>query len=127
MNELNDLLQLLKDASGHSVTLAKIFRFVTYAVSLKDDILLPQPATHPPSVAPLILPQTVKQFLAAACDLPVDFMDACWAILRTTIWNDSGDFTQSDKQSIFLRHGYRLGICMLFQSILILPIIVFAS
>ena len=66
MNELNDLLQLLKDTPGHSVTLVKIFRFVTYAVSLKDDILLPQPSAHPPSVAPLILPQAVKQFLATA-------------------------------------------------------------
>jgi len=63
MNELNDLLQLLEDTPGHSVTLVKIFRFVTYAVSLKDDILLPQPSAHPPSVAPLILPQAVKQFL----------------------------------------------------------------
>ena len=44
INELNDLLQLLKGAPGHSVTLVKIFRFVTYAVSLKDDILLPEPS-----------------------------------------------------------------------------------
>jgi hypothetical protein len=116
MNELNDLLQLLKDTPGHSITLVKIFRFVTYAVSLKDDILLPQPSTHPPSVAPLILPQAVKQFLATACDIPPDFTDVCWAILKTTIWNNGGDFTQCDKQSIFLRHGYPLGICMSFQS-----------
>ena len=43
-NELNDLLQHLKGAPGHSVTLVRIFRFVTYAVLLKDDILLPQPS-----------------------------------------------------------------------------------
>ena len=61
--------KLLKDTPGHSVTLFKIFRFVTYAVSLKNDILLPQPSAHLLLVAPLILPQAVKQFLAAARDI----------------------------------------------------------
>ncbi|EDR10781.1 uncharacterized protein LACBIDRAFT_324667 [Laccaria bicolor S238N-H82] len=109
MNELNDLLQLLKDTPGHSVTLVKIFHFVTYAISLKDDILLLQPSSHPPSVAPMILPQAVKQFLATACNIPPDITDDCWTILRTTIWNDGGDFTQCDMQSIFLRLGIPWG------------------
>jgi hypothetical protein len=56
MNELNDLLQLLNDTPGYSVTPVKIFHFVTYAISLKHNILLPQPSAHPPLVAPMILP-----------------------------------------------------------------------
>ena len=116
MNELDDLLQLLKETPGHSITLVKIFHFVTYAILLKDDILLPQPSSHLPSVAPMLLSQTVKQFLAAACDIQPNFTDDCWAILRTMIWNEGGNFIQCDMQSIFLHHGYPLGICMSFRS-----------
>ena len=114
---LEKLFQLLRDDSDarFTLSLATIFRFVTYAARLKDDILLPQPAHHSHSVAPDLLPSSVLQFLASACQISTNTAENCWNILKETIWNsidfspEGNNFDACAKE--FLTHGHAFGIC----------------
>lgn len=117
MSELEELLILLRsdvDASK-TLTLASLFRFITYAARLKDDILLPQPARHSPLISPDLLPTTVLNFLASACGFSLATTEHCWSILKDIIWN-SEDFTLEQTKveacsRVFLAHGHTFGIC----------------
>jgi hypothetical protein len=117
MSDLEQLLSLLRSNADalNSLTLANIFRFVTHAAHLKDDILLPQSAQHSPFVAPALLPASVLQFLASACGFSTETTEHCWSILKETIWN-SVDFSPEETNfeacsRVFLMHGHTFGIC----------------
>jgi hypothetical protein len=117
MSELEELLNLLRSDADASkmLTLASLFRFVTYAARLKDDILLPQPARHSPLIAPDLLPATVLNFLASVCGFSLSTTEHCWSILNDIICN-SEDFTPERTNveacsRIFLAHGHTFGIC----------------
>jgi hypothetical protein len=114
MSELSSMLRQLCEAYPHErVSLGQIFRFVLYAASLKNDILLPQPASHPPSLPPVVLPQAIHTFLSGACQLAPDFTDHCWTVLKDVVWNDA-DFSVARHASTFSHHRHSLGLCMLF-------------
>ncbi|KAG1832287.1 hypothetical protein DFJ58DRAFT_671167 [Suillus subalutaceus] len=49
------------------LTLETIFTFALLATSLKDDIILTQPATHDIDEPPLFLPPSIVTFLSGAC------------------------------------------------------------
>ncbi len=105
MSDLHKLLELLHNDPTHSLTLGKLYRFITYAVSLKDDILLAQPSSHPPQIAPDHLPPSIQSFLASACEFTNPFTDLCWYTLKETIWHGGGEFTQQENENIFMQLG----------------------
>ncbi|KAF8911997.1 hypothetical protein CPB84DRAFT_1841711 [Gymnopilus junonius] len=116
MSELLQLLELLRCNADalNTLTLGKVFRFVTYAARLKDDILLPQPATLSHSIAPELLPRTVIHFLSTACDISVQTTERCWSILKDLIWS-SNDFAPEGSnfeacERVFLAHGHTFGL-----------------
>lgn len=110
MSDLHKLLELLHNDPTHSLTLGKLYRFITYAVSLKDDILLAQPSSHPPQIAPDHLPPSIQSFLASACEFTNPFTDLCWYTLKETIWHGGGEFTQQENDNIFMQLGQPIGI-----------------
>jgi hypothetical protein len=121
MSDLEQLLSLLRSNADalKSLTLGNIFRFITYAARLKDDILLPQSAQHYPLTAPTLLPGSVLQFLASACGFSIETTEHCWSILKDTIW-DSEDFSPEATNfeacsRVFLMHGHTFGICKYYQ------------
>lgn len=124
MSELQTLLGLFQDNNSSSITVfSKIFRFANYASSLRDDILLPQPATHPPSLPPAFLPNVVRGFLANACELPLDHVDQCWSVLKESIWDgELGRLVNPDTTTHFMQHGHPAGLSMslTYKPILIL-------
>jgi hypothetical protein len=97
--------------SFHGLTLGNLMQFVIYAGKLKDDILLVQSATHPPSVPPPILPQSVAIFLAKACGIPSnEQIELCWELLKDMIWNDEPVVSAEREGAAFAEHGQGLGI-----------------
>ncbi|KDQ48967.1 hypothetical protein JAAARDRAFT_144139, partial [Jaapia argillacea MUCL 33604] len=72
MLSLEVLLRLLDNNPGllKELTLGKIFKFVTGAAKLKDDILLCQPASHPDSLPPDFLPPSVDAWLSQSAAIP---------------------------------------------------------
>jgi hypothetical protein len=109
--DLEGILALIQANSEalKGLTLGNILRFVSLAAGLKNDILLAQPASHPASEAPEALPPSVEAFLGSSCNIPKEFVDGCWAILRGTIWN-SDDITHTDPEALFQEHGHKSGI-----------------
>jgi hypothetical protein len=114
MTELLQLLAVLESAGNtSSLTLQALFRFVTYAAHLKDDILLVQAAKHPPSVAPDLLPNSVRTFLSIICNLSPEMTDIWWSILNDAIWNGK-EFAHLGKtdEALFISHGSLHGLSM---------------
>ncbi|KAF8968974.1 hypothetical protein BDZ97DRAFT_1654410 [Flammula alnicola] len=116
MAELEQLLELLRINADtlNTLTFGSLFRFVTYAARLKDDILLPQPAHHSPLIAPELLPSSVLRFLASACGFSVAATEHCWSILKDIVWN-SEDFAPEGTNfeacsRVFLAHGHTFGL-----------------
>src|SRR5580698_9903859 len=83
LDKILDLLRVDPDAF-QGLTISKILRFVSYASSLKNDILLSQPASRSESSPPDFLPQTVESFLSESCDIPAEFTKSCWDVRRTS-------------------------------------------
>lgn len=63
------------------LTLDTIFRYITLASKLKDDILLVQPAAVPPDIAPDNLPPSVSTFLENSCKISASCVSSCWEIV----------------------------------------------
>ncbi|KAG1772089.1 hypothetical protein EDD22DRAFT_768787 [Suillus occidentalis] len=85
----------LKGAAGllssiHDITLETTFTFASLAASLKDDIILTQPATHDIHKPPIFLPPSVITFLGSACTLSSASVRMCWSALKDSIW--AGNF-----------------------------------
>lgn len=112
-DDLEGLLALIQANSEalKGLTLGKILSFVALAAKLKNDILqlLAQPASHPASEAPDVLPPSVEAFLGDSCDIPKEFVDGCWAALKSTIWNDKV-ISQDNSEALFQEHGHKSGI-----------------
>ncbi|KAF8060185.1 hypothetical protein FPV67DRAFT_1674149 [Lyophyllum atratum] len=88
------------------LTLHQVMQFVTLARSLKDDILLTQPAVIPASDPPEILPPSVKTFLEDSCKISEECVEDCWEVLRSTIWHGVGVNREQD----FVEHGHPRGL-----------------
>ena len=117
MAELQQLLDFLKSDPDtlKTVTLTSVFRFVTYAARLKDDIMLPQSAHHSPLIAPELLPASVLNFLASACGFSVATTERCWSVLKDLIWNSKDLAPEGTNfeacERVFLDHGHTFGLC----------------
>jgi hypothetical protein len=110
---MNDALALAKILTCNAELLgdqclSKVLRVTRFTICLKNDILLAQPATHPPETAPLILPPAVVSFLSRACALPPAFIIAFWDGMRHAIWREEGDSLYSMEEQFF-KHGHDIG------------------
>ena len=69
MSEFQRLFDVFREqpSLSASLTLDRVVRFVVYATSLRNDIVLVQPANHLPERVPDFLPHSVEAFLSEAC------------------------------------------------------------
>ena len=98
------------------LTLDQVVCFVVYATCLQDDIVLVQPANHPPEHVPDFLPHLVQGFLSEACSIHLDFIPSLWGALHETVWGGTfGKFLEKESHmSAFSQHGHNYGLSMLF-------------
>jgi hypothetical protein len=99
------------------LTLDQVVRFVVYATRLRDDILLVQPANHPPERVPDFLPHSVQGFLSEACSIHLDFIPPLWGALSETVWGGKfGKFLEKeDHISAFSQYGHNHGLSIFFS------------
>ncbi|TEB17856.1 hypothetical protein FA13DRAFT_1649942 [Coprinellus micaceus] len=110
--KLHHFLLSLSIQDQKAIKFEHLLRFITLSSRLKDDILLPQPATHPENVPPAVLSPALQVFLSAACPLPSAIIPSLWKALRTVIW-DPGTlsvFEPSAQMAAHLRHGHNVGL-----------------
>jgi len=98
------------------LTIIQVFRFISLAIKLKDDIILVQPSSVPVSEPPEILPPTTMVFLQRSCDMTEEYVINCWHILKLIIWYEAGQF-DGDCEDYFIRNGHILGLCMCIMSL----------
>ncbi|KAG2120003.1 hypothetical protein BD769DRAFT_1672044 [Suillus cothurnatus] len=103
-----DLLQHLEKQPDviNCVSLTALFRFINIATSLKDDIILIQPAEAQTSSPPPVLSPAFNTFLAAACSILPAQANHAWALLRHVIWHGAIDV---DVSSIWENDARRRG------------------
>lgn len=101
------------------LSLGQVQQFISLAARLKDDILLAQPSSVLALGPPDIPPPTVLMFLQKSCGISLACVEACWDILKTTIWHDAHSLQVDDSPIIvhdFAAHGHSLGLCaFMFQ------------
>ncbi|KAG1839962.1 hypothetical protein DFJ58DRAFT_609770, partial [Suillus subalutaceus] len=90
MDNQDQLLQLLQcaDLSRLKMSLAAIFRFISLATSLKNDILLVQLGDQDVDEPPANLSLSLSCFLSASCDISMDNIPTFWFALKHIIWNE---------------------------------------
>jgi len=98
------------------LTLGQVVCFVVYAICLRDDVMLVQPADHPPEHVPDFLPHLVQAFLSEACSIHLDFIPHLWGALCETVWGGTfGNFLKKEPHmSAFSQHGHNHRLSMLF-------------
>ncbi|KAJ7740795.1 hypothetical protein B0H16DRAFT_1273942, partial [Mycena metata] len=69
-----------------SIGMEKAIKFIRMASRLKDSITSAQRPTHDASQAPDEIPGEIRDFLSAATDMPLDFVDGCWKAFANLIW-----------------------------------------
>jgi hypothetical protein len=72
--KLHHYLLSLSVRDQTSVKFKHLLHFITLSTRLKDDILLPQPATYSPTIPPAAGSPAIQVFLSAACPLPPGVM-----------------------------------------------------
>ncbi|KAG1859676.1 hypothetical protein F4604DRAFT_1684632 [Suillus subluteus] len=83
--------------------------FTSLATSLKDDIILTQPATYSIHNPPLFLPPSIVAFLSTACILSPASVEMCWSVMKSSIW--AGNFTVSERmKGLFEMHRHPHGL-----------------
>ncbi|KAF8802114.1 hypothetical protein BYT27DRAFT_7226507 [Phlegmacium glaucopus] len=92
-----------------AVLLTKQHPELSFASRLKDDILLAQPSSVLALNPPDVLPPTISTFLINSCGISVACVEACWDMLKTTIWYDAQSLEDSLIQH-FAAHGHSLGL-----------------
>jgi len=91
-------------------TFSTVFRFITLASGLKDNIILMQATSHHPDSAPLVLSPAIKLFLAGSCDISESDVDIYWKVLRNVVWHGDGGASSHVDMSLFAHHGWQHGI-----------------
>ncbi|KAG0696840.1 hypothetical protein DFH29DRAFT_812545 [Suillus ampliporus] len=96
---------------GSPLTFSSLFRFMTLASTLRNNILLVQAASHPSNTAPDFISPAINLFLAACCDLSESDVDVYWKVLKDVMWHSDGDiFGIKDMFPLFANHGRQYGI-----------------
>ena len=116
MATLDNLALATLNARCPDLTINQVFRFISLAIKLKDDIILVQPSSVSVSEPPEILPPTTMVFLQRSCEMMEEYVIDCWNILKLIIWYEAGQF-DGDYEDYFIRNGHSLGICMCIMSL----------
>lgn len=113
LQRLCEALAQFPSVSG--LSLDQITCFIRLATKLKDDILLPQPVSHPAGCPPEFLPPSIASFLSEAVDIPLDNVSICWAALKTEVWHQlaTADSAEAYEQC-FKEYGWQRGLSMSF-------------
>lgn len=116
----SNLDRVLQQLSQHpddvlSLSITQIYRFLTHAACLKDDIILTQPAAHSAAVPPDHLPAIVAKFLSTLLKLDANEVDACWNIFKDMVWDDAYmEALQRDPEEGFRAMGEELSTSLAF-------------
>jgi hypothetical protein len=85
-----DLAQLaslvVNNPSLQAIHLDQLLLFFAIASSLRDDLLI-QPSEHASAVPPIVLPSSAEVFIASACKIPLDTVQACWNVFKDVLWH----------------------------------------
>lgn len=123
MSEFQRLFDVFREqpSLSASLTLDRVVRFVVYATSLRNDIVLVQPANHLPERVPDFLPHSVEAFLSEACLIDLDLIPALWGALSETVWGGNFEkFLEKEPHlSVFSQYGHNHGLCMFFYALTI--------
>ena len=109
MSELLNLSQLLSSSRQPPVVFEQLIKFIAFALRLKNDILLVQPATfNPAGDRHPVLPPTLQEFLSEACLIPLTSVIIIWEVLAQTAWNTDLDISPvgSGSLSHYEKFGY---------------------
>jgi hypothetical protein len=110
---MQDLLNLIRQQGPDQ--LKQVLSFIHYASRLKNEILLAQPPTQDTQTAPLDLPDGIEIFLAAACNMFLQDVIDCWAVVRNLVW----DIEILDDKAVsrsFWQHGIDTGLREFFST-----------
>lgn len=105
-------LQNLLPEDAH-ISFVSILHFITLAARLRDNITLVQNGSYDSSKSepPANLSDAIKQFLAASCDLDIQYIPAYWTTFRSIIWStDVVHFNDLQLSALVSRHGLKHGI-----------------
>lgn len=116
MDTFNELYAQLSTVPGlcDSIGMEKGMAFIRLAARLKDAIIAAQPAKHDANQAPEDIPEPIHEYLAAATELPLEFVDGCWKAFAGLAWryDEKGKPQGTDAQA-FKRHGLDDLLCQL--------------
>lgn len=94
-----------------NMTFEDICQYTRLVKHLKDDILLPQPAELTEfDKAPEILPRTIGAFLGKALQIPQDFVQDSWDILKDYVWGCKKVALTNEDYALFKLHGWAVGL-----------------
>ncbi|KAJ2936392.1 hypothetical protein H1R20_g702, partial [Candolleomyces eurysporus] len=107
-------MKALLDALNENTALSLpyLMKFIIYASTLKNDIILAYPSTFQGwQDAPPFLPPSMVEFLAAACTITQADVERCWALVKGVVWAlDPSTFNDTSLLAAFKisgsRHGY---------------------
>ncbi|KAG1838441.1 hypothetical protein DFJ58DRAFT_749256 [Suillus subalutaceus] len=110
-----DISELFASVQSHTLLANLSFNnFATFLCRtkiLKEDILQPQPYNVSIFCAPNFLPQSVKAFLAASLDMPLDVVDVLWSFTKDIVWElPSSAEASADDEDAFRTYGHELGL-----------------
>jgi hypothetical protein len=109
----NTLMQVqkLQDAlpDHTSISLASVFRFMSLAERIQNDIILVQLGNYDSSSPPDNLSDGLIQFLAATCNISEVEVPTYWSMLKSAVWAGFMH-QQANDVVLFSSHGYKYGI-----------------
>ncbi|KAF8234816.1 hypothetical protein L208DRAFT_1546015 [Tricholoma matsutake] len=97
MNQVHELLNMVPGL-GDSITMETAMEFIWLGASLKDVIIMVQPAMHHEHDIPNALPPHVRSFLGLATNISEAFVDGCWTAFNSVIWNFEGNTGNTSKR-----------------------------
>jgi hypothetical protein len=102
-------LASLSQSAKNALNPLSLLRFLRYSALTKPHISLTQPANQPESVTPIILPNSVSQFLSKSCQLSSDLVLELWKAFGGFIWANDNDILADDYLA-FMSYGISHGI-----------------
>ena len=97
----------------HSTMLTQLTTYIRLAAHLKQDILLPQPLEmSDPECVPDVLPQAVALFLSKCIDMPFEYMEYFWDVLKYQVWATSPTLSIPEDLALFKEFGWELNLSM---------------
>ena len=100
---------LQQPAVLHIPSLQQLFQFIHVVFSIKDEILLTLPSTHPRNNPPATLPPTLTQFLSAGCHLTEAQVSDAWSLFKDAVWSGVVPM-RSDTSDAFECLGQQAGL-----------------